>query len=79
MRAYALLRRPFVDNPMILLKILADDLFYDNFIEKHDLLNRLKPNRMLLNVDALKELRMSKFEALLTLAEENKRKNQYQL
>ncbi len=64
---------------MILLKILADDLFYDNFIEKHDLLNRLKPNRMLLNVDALKELRMSKFEALLTLAEENKRKNQYQL
>ena len=32
--AYALLRRPIVDNLKILLRILADDSFYDNFIER---------------------------------------------
>ena len=47
-------------------------------LEDHVMLNRLKANRKLLNVDALKEPRLSKFKALLALVEENKRKNQYQ-
>lgn len=34
--SYALLRRPIVDNLKILLRILMDDSFYDNFIEKDD-------------------------------------------
>lgn len=31
--AYALLRRPLVDNLKILLRVLFDDKFYDNFLE----------------------------------------------
>lgn len=34
--SYALLRRPLVDNLKILLRILSDDTFYDNFIERED-------------------------------------------
>ena len=34
--SYALLRRPLVDNLRILLRILGDDTFYDNFIERDD-------------------------------------------
>ncbi len=34
--SYAMLRRPLVDNLKILLRILLDDGFYDNFIEKDD-------------------------------------------
>ena len=34
--SYALLRRPIVDNLRILLRIIADDKFYDNFIERDD-------------------------------------------
>ena len=47
-------------------------------IEEHDMLNWLKANRKLINSDALKEPRLSKFKELLALVEENKRKNQYQ-
>lgn len=47
-------------------------------IEDHDMLNWLKANRKLMNSDALKEPRLSKFKELLALVEENKRKNQYQ-
>lgn len=34
--SYAMLRRPLVDNLKILLRLLLDDEFYDNFIEKDD-------------------------------------------
>ena len=34
--SYALLRRPLVDNLKILLRILADDSFYDDFIGRDD-------------------------------------------
>lgn len=34
--SYALLRRPLVDNLRFLLRILADDSFYDKFIERDD-------------------------------------------
>lgn len=47
-------------------------------IEDHALLNWLKVNRKLMNADALKEPRVSKFKELLALIEENKRKNQYE-
>ncbi len=46
-------------------------------IEEHDMLNWLKANRKLLNAGALKEPRLSKFNELLVLVEENKRKNQW--
>lgn len=47
-------------------------------LEEHDMLNWLKANRKLVNADALKELRLSKFKELLELIEVYKRKNQYQ-
>ncbi len=47
-------------------------------IEEHDMLNWLKANRKLMNANALKEPRLSKFKGLLALVEEYKRKNQYQ-
>lgn len=47
-------------------------------IEEHNMLNWLKANRKLMNADALKEPRLSKFKELLALCEEYKRKNQYQ-
>lgn len=46
-------------------------------IEEHDYLNWLKANRKALNAGKMKENRLVKFKALLALAEENKRKNQY--
>ena len=46
-------------------------------IEDHNMMNWLKANRKLMNAGALKEPRLSKFKELLTLIEENKRKNQY--
>ncbi len=46
-------------------------------IEEHDMLNWLKANRKLMNADALRDPRLSKFKELLALVEENKRKNQY--
>lgn len=46
-------------------------------IEEHDMLNWLKANRKLMNADALKEPRLSKFKKLLGLVEEYKRVNQY--
>lgn len=46
-------------------------------IEDHNMINWLKANRKLLNADALKEPRLSKFKELLALIEENKHLNQY--
>jgi hypothetical protein len=46
-------------------------------IEEHDMLNWLKANRKLVNANALKEPRLSKFKELLALVEENKHVNQY--
>ena len=40
-------------------------------IEEHDMLNWLKANRKLMNADALKEPRLSKFKELLALVEEH--------
>lgn len=47
-------------------------------IEDHNMLNWLKANRKLMNADALKEPRLSKFKELLSLVEQYKRKNQYE-
>ena len=47
-------------------------------IEEHDMLNWVKANRKLMNAGRLKEERLEKFKDLLALAEEYKRKNQYQ-
>ena len=49
-----------------------------NRLEEHDMPNWLKANRKKVNAGDLKEPRLSKFKNLLTLVEENKRKNQYQ-
>ena len=46
-------------------------------IEEHDMLNRIKANRKLLNAVKLKEPRLSKFTELLNLIEQNKHINQY--
>ena len=46
-------------------------------IEDHDMLNWLKANRKKMNAGELKEERQTKFNDLLALIEENKRKNQY--
>lgn len=47
-------------------------------IEEHDMLNWVKANRKAMNAGKMKEERLSMFEKLLELVEENKRKNQYQ-
>ncbi len=47
-------------------------------IEEHDMLNWVKHNRKVMNKGAMKEERLEKFNALLALIEENKRKNQYE-
>ena len=47
-------------------------------IEEHDMLNWLKANRKKMNAGELKEERLLMFKKLLTLVEENKRKNQYE-
>ena len=46
-------------------------------IEEHDMLNWLKANRKALNAGKMKEERVEKFEKLLEMCEEYKRKNQY--
>lgn len=46
-------------------------------IEEHDMLNWLKATRKKMNGGVLKEERLSLFKELLSLVEENKRKNQY--
>lgn len=45
-------------------------------IEEHDMINRLKANRKVMNSDTLKEPRLSKFKELPEQV--YKRKNQYQ-
>ncbi len=47
-------------------------------IEEHDMLNRLKQQRKLLNAGKLKDDRIEPFNRLMALIEENKRINQYQ-
>lgn len=47
-------------------------------LEEHDMLNWLKANRKKMNPGELLEPRLGKFKELLALAEEYKRKNQYQ-
>ena len=47
-------------------------------LEEHDMLNWLKANRKKMNAGELQEPRLSKFKKLLELAEEYKRKNQYE-
>lgn len=47
-------------------------------IQEHDMLNWLKASRKNMNAGELKEERLSMFKDLLTLVEENKRKNQYE-
>ena len=47
-------------------------------LEEHDLLNWIKSNRKKMNAGELFEPRLRKFKKLLELAEEYKRKNQYE-
>ena len=47
-------------------------------IEEHVMLNWLKANRKALNIGKMKPERVEKFNALLTLMEQYKRKNQYE-
>lgn len=47
-------------------------------IEDHLTLNWIKHNRKLMNKGELKSERIAKFNELLALVEENKRKNQYE-
>lgn len=47
-------------------------------IEEHDMLNSVKRNRKKMNAGELQEPRLGRFKKLLELAEEYKRKNQYQ-
>ena len=47
-------------------------------IEEHLMLNWLKANRKALNIGKMKPERVEKFNALLTLMEQYKRKNQYE-
>ena len=47
-------------------------------LEEHDLLNWLKATRKRMNTGELKEERLVKFKELLVIAEQYKRKNQYQ-
>lgn len=46
-------------------------------IEEHLMLNFIKHNRKLMNAGAMKPERVERFNELLALMEENKRKNQY--
>ena len=47
-------------------------------IEEHDMLNWMKATRKKMNAGELKEDRIEKFKELLGIAEQYKRKNQYQ-
>ena len=46
-------------------------------IEEHDMLNWVKANRKRMNAGEMKEERREKFQRLLELMEEHRRKNQY--
>ena len=46
-------------------------------IEEHDMLNWLKANRKALNAGKMKAERVEKFRKLLEMAEQYRRKNQY--
>lgn len=47
-------------------------------IEEHDMLNWLKANRKAMNAGKMKLERVEKFKELLALAEQYRRKNQYE-
>lgn len=47
-------------------------------IEEHDMLNWLKATRKRMNAGSLEESRLKRFNELLVLCEQYKRKNQYQ-
>ena len=47
-------------------------------LEEHDMLNWVKSNRKKMNAGELKEERLVKFKELLEIAEQYKRKNQYE-
>lgn len=47
-------------------------------IEEHDYLNWLKANRKAMNKEEMKPERRAKFQELLALCEQNRRKNQYE-
>ena len=46
-------------------------------IEEHDMLNWVKANRKRMNAGEMKEERREKFQRLLELMEEHRRRNQY--
>lgn len=59
--SYAMLRRPLVDNLKILLRILADDSFYDKFVEKDDYdPANMKDEELVEFLDATDEIRVTK-------------------
>lgn len=47
-------------------------------IEEHDMLNWLKANRKALNAGKMRLERVEKFEKLLAMSEQYRRKNQYE-
>ena len=47
-------------------------------VEEHNMLNWLKANRKLVNTGKMKEDRIKKFNKLIVLTEQYKRKNQYE-
>lgn len=47
-------------------------------IEEHDMLNWLKANRKVMNAGKMKLERVEKFNELLSLVEQYRRKNQYE-
>lgn len=47
-------------------------------VEEHLMLNWIKANRKKYNAGVLKEDRLERFDKLLALIEQNKRKNQYE-
>ena len=47
-------------------------------IEEHDMLNWLKANRKVLNAGKMKPERVEKFNKLLAMMEQHRRKNQYE-
>ena len=65
---------------MMLTSLSANIAIFRAIISKevHDMLNWVRANKKLMNAGELKEERLTKFKELLALAEEYKRKNQYQ-
>ena len=47
-------------------------------IEEHDMLNWLKANRKVMNAGKMRPERVEKFEKLLAMSEQYRRKNQYE-